>query len=251
MSSDNPPSIYYFLIANQINGKEIGTFLDNSDTRNNINDFNQIIATSKDLLHSNNSSLKGKKNKYTLEFHNIYYMITPSDTFYLAAVRKNSLYCKQENLIFELMEDIDHQGIKKLVDKNGELTNVGKQNLKFSIEKYTESNKSKLTSFNNNNELFENTSNPNENNKPNKITMVTSQINEIKKDVKSSLKNMITNISDMEELDSKSLKIKEQSYKFQQDSLNLERKLKWQNLRNKIIIGLIILFIIIIIYVLI
>jgi hypothetical protein len=251
MSSDNPPSIYYFLIANQINGKEIGTFLDNSDTRNNINDFNQIIATSKDLLHSNNSSLKGKKNKYTLEFHNIYYMITPSDTFYLAAVRKNSLYCKQENLIFELMEDIDHQGIKKLVDKNGELTNVGKQNLKFSIEKYTESNKSKLTSFNNNNELFENTSNPNENNKPNKITMVTSQINEIKKDVKSSLKNMITNISDMEELDSKSLKIKEQSFKFQQDSLNLERKLKWQNLRNKIIIGLIILFIIIIIYVLI
>ena len=251
MSSDNPPSIYYFLIANQINGKEIGTFLDNSDTRNNINDFNQIIATSKDLLHSNNSSLKGKKNKYTLEFHNIYYMITPSDTFYLAAVRKNSLYCKQENLIFELMEDIDHQGIKKLVDKNGELTNVGKQNLKFSIEKYTESNKSKLTSFNNNNELFENTSKSNENNKPNKITMVTSQINEIKKDVKSSLKNMITNISDMEELDSKSLKIKEQSYKFQQDSLNLERKLKWQNLRNKIIIGLIILFIIIIIYVLI
>ena len=251
MSSDNPPSIYYFLIANQINGKEIGTFLDNLDTRNNINDFNQIIATSKDLLHSNNSSLKGKKNKYTLEFHNIYYMITPSDTFYLAAVRKNSLYCKQENLIFELMEDIDHQGIKKLVDKNGELTNVGKQNLKFSIEKYTESNKSKLTSFNNNNELFENTSNSNENNKPNKITMVTSQINEIKKDVKSSLKNMITNISDMEELDSKSLKIKEQSYKFQQDSLNLERKLKWQNLRNKIIIGLIILFIIIIIYVLI
>ena len=251
MSSDNPPSIYYFLIANQINGKEIGTFLDNSDTRNNINDFNQIIATSKDLLHSNNSSLKGKKNKYTLEFHNIYYMITPSDTFYLAAVRKNSLYCKQENLIFELMEDIDHQGIKKLVDKNGELTNVGKQNLKFSIEKYIESNKSKLTSFNNNNELFENTSNSNENNKPNKITMVTSQINEIKKDVKSSLKNMITNISDMEELDSKSLKIKEQSYKFQQDSLNLERKLKWQNLRNKIIIGLIILFIIIIIYVLI
>ena len=251
MSSDNPPSIYYFLIANQINGKEIGTFLDNSDTRNNINDFNQIIAASKDLLHSNNSSLKGKKNKYTLEFHNIYYMITPSDTFYLAAVRKNSLYCKQENLIFELMEDIDHQGIKKLVDKNGELTNVGKQNLKFSIEKYTESNKSKLTSFNNNNELFENTSNSNENNKPNKITMVTSQINEIKKDVKSSLKNMITNISDMEELDSKSLKIKEQSFKFQQDSLNLERKLKWQNLRNKIIIGLIILFIIIIIYVLI
>ena len=162
MSNDNPPSIYYFLIANQVTGKEIGTFLDNSDNRNNINDFNQIISKSKELLHSNNTLLKGKRNKYTLEFHNIYYMITASDTFYLAAVRKNSLYCKQENLIFELMEDIDYQGIKKLVDRNGELTNVGKQNLKFSIEKYTESNKTKLSSNSNNNGLFENMINSNE-----------------------------------------------------------------------------------------
>ena len=251
MSNDNPPSIYYFLIANQATGKEIGTFLDNSDSKNNINDFNQIISKSKELLHSNNNSLlKGKRNKYTLEFHNIYYMITASDTFYLAAIRKNSLYCKQENLIFELMEDIDHQGIKKLVDRNGELTNVGKQNLKFSIEKYTESNKTKLSSNSNNNGLFENMLNSNEKEKPNKISMVTSQINEIKKDVKSSLNNMITNISEMQELDNKSLKIKEQSYKFQQDSLNLERKLKWQNLRNKIILAVVILFIILVIFVL-
>ena len=148
------------------------------------------------------------------------------------------------------MEDIDYQGIKKLVDRNGELTNVGKQNLKFSIEKYTESNKTKLSSNSNNNGLFENMINSNEKEKPNKISMVTSQINEIKNDVKSSLNNMITNISEMQELDSKSLKIKEQSYKFQKDSLNLERKLKWQNLRNKIILAGVILFIILIIFVL-
>ena len=59
------------------------------------------------------------------------------------------------------MEDIDHQGIKKLVDRNGELTNVGKQNLKFSIEKYTESNKIKLSTNSNNNGLFENMLNSN------------------------------------------------------------------------------------------
>ena len=92
--------------------------------------------------------------------------------------------------------------------------------------------------------------NSNEKEKPNKISMVTSQINEIKKDVKSSLNNMISNISEMQELDNKSLKIKEQSYKFQQDSLNLERKLKWQNLRNKIILAVVILFIILVIFVL-
>ena len=147
--SDNSTSIYYFLIANQETQKEIGNFLDNSDTNNNINDFNNIVLKSRELLKSDNSSIKGKKNKLSLENHNIYYMITNSDYFYLAAVRKNSQYCKKENLLFELMEDIDHQGIKKLVDKNGELTNVGKQNLKFSIEKYQESNLSKLTNKNN------------------------------------------------------------------------------------------------------
>ena len=147
--SDNTTSIYYFLIANQDTQKEIGNFLDNSDINNNINDFNDIVLKSRELLKSDNSSIKGKKNKLSLENHNIYYMITNSDYFYLAAVRKNSQYCKKENLLFELMEDIDHQGIKKLVDKNGELTNVGKQNLKFSIEKYQESNLSKLTNKNN------------------------------------------------------------------------------------------------------
>ena len=31
----------------------------------------------------------------------------------------------QNNLMFEFFEDIEHQGIKKLVDSNGRLTQVG------------------------------------------------------------------------------------------------------------------------------
>ena len=122
---DYNTSIYYFLIANQTTKKEIGSFIDNSDNLNNINDLNNIVSKSREILQSDNTLIKGKKNKILLENHNIYYMTTTTDFFYLAAVRKNSQYCKKENLIFELMEDIDHQGIKKLVDKNGELTNVG------------------------------------------------------------------------------------------------------------------------------
>ena len=59
--SDNSTSIYYFLIANQETQKEIGNFLDNSDTNNNINDFNNIVLKSRELLKSDNSSIKGKK----------------------------------------------------------------------------------------------------------------------------------------------------------------------------------------------
>ena len=207
MSSNNKDefstSIYYFLIANQATHKEIGNFLDNSDINNNINDFNDIVLKSRELLRTDNSSIKGKKNKLSLENHMIYYMITTSDFFYLAAVRKNSQYCKKENLIFELMEDIDHQGIKKLVDKNGELTNVGKQNLKFSIEKYQESNLSKLTK----NSLIDIILNQSDD-QSNKSSMLNSHLNDIKKDKKSSGKNRTNNVGEMHELQNKSSKKK-------------------------------------------
>ena len=53
--SDTTTSIYYFLIANQETQKEIGNFLDNSDINNNINDFNNIVLKSRELLKSDNS----------------------------------------------------------------------------------------------------------------------------------------------------------------------------------------------------
>ena len=226
------PTIYYFLIANNITKKEIGNFVDNSDNLNNINDFNNIVSHSKDLLYKIDNSNKNKKNRMNLENHNIYYIVTNSDTFYLAAVRKNSLYCKQENLIFELIEDIDHQGIKKLVDKNGELTNVGRQNLKFSIEKYQEINKNKL--FDSKETTYGNDILTQQ---PSKISILNENIKEIRSDMKMSVQNIITNVNEMQDLDNKSSRIKDSSYKFIQESANLERKLKWQNLKFKIILG--------------
>jgi hypothetical protein len=230
--SDNTTSIYYFLIANQDTQKEIGNFLDNSDINNNINDFNDIVLKSRELLKSDNSSIKGKKNKLSLENHNIYYMITNSDYFYLAAVRKNSQYCKKENLIFELMEDIDHQGIKKLVDKNGELTNVGKQNLKFSIEKYQESNLSKLT---NKNSLFDLILHSNEEQSI-KNNFGNSQLNKSKNDVKSNQNN---NIGENQGLN-KNSKRKDRKIKIRKTTFNIIEQIKNLKLRYLIIIGIII-----------
>jgi hypothetical protein len=237
--SDTTTSIYYFLIANQETQKEIGNFLDNSDINNNINDFNDIVLKSRELLKSDNSSIKGKKNKLSLENHNIYYMITNSDYFYLAAVRKNSQYCKKENLIFELMEDIDHQGIKKLVDKNGELTNVGKQNLKFSIEKYQESNLSKLT---NKNSLFDLILHSNEEQSI-KNNFGNSQLNKSKNDVKSNQNN---NIGENQGLN-KNSKRKDKKIKIRKNSYKIIEQIKNLKLRNLIIIGIIIFIIICII----
>ena len=231
--------IYYFLIANYNTKKEIGEYYEESE-ENNIN-LSKIKSSAKEIVLSNDKK-KEKTNKVVFEEYNFYYKITNLDILYLAVVKKNIKY--KENLIFELIEDIDHQGIKKLVDKNGELTNVGRQNLKFSIEKYQESNKNKLS--NTKEALIDNDilTQP-----PSKISILNENIKEIRSDMKMSVQNIITNVNEMQDLDNKSSRIKDSSYKFIQESANLERKLKWQNLKFKLILGCIgISFLSIIIY---
>ena len=260
-------SIYYFLIANHLTQKEIGTFIDSYDTGNSINDFNTIVNKAKEILHNPETSLtKSKKNKVVMDTHVIYYIVTNLNTFYLAAVRKNSIYCQQENLIFELIEDIDHQGIKKLVDKNGELTNVGRQNLKFSIEKYQETNRSKFTSSSSNasnsnnsiNSIFASTRemsniehDDNKNNQS-KISNLNTQINSITTDMKDNVKNMISNVNEMQDLDNKSAQIKDASIQFKKGAIDLERKARLQKYKMKIIMAsvviLVILFILYLIF---
>ena len=234
-------SVYYFLIANQATQKEIGSFVDNSATGASINDFNKIVEKSKELLHSEElNQNKNRRNRLMLDNYNIYYIVTNTNIFYLAAVNKNSIYCEQESLIFELIEDIDHQGIKKLVDKNGELTNVGRQNLKFSIEKYQETKKTKISSPNSS--IYDTTGN--ERQEPvSKIQSLSSEIGEIKNTMKANVQNMISNVNEMQDLDSKSSRIKDVSLEFKKNSIELEQKAKWNKYKMKIIIGLTILLV--------
>ena len=268
-NNNNNNTIYYFLIGNLKAKKEIGTFIDNSDSTNDINDFNDIVNKSKEILHLNNLlSISNKKNKIELKNHNLYYTITNNDTFYLAAVRKNSLYCKQENLIFELMEDIEHQGIKKLVDRNGDLTNVGRQNLKFSIEKYHESNKKRLldnvkkqkknnfffksNENNNNNIISENNTNLSilsDDSQGNKISIVNNSINELTNEMKVNVQNMINNVTEMNVLENKSDKIKNLSNEFKNNSNILKRRIRFNNIKLKFLFIIIIIIILIIVFI--
>ena len=130
------------------------------------------------------------------------------------------------------MEDIDHQGIKKLVDKNGELTNVGKQNLKFSIEKYQESNLSKLTNKNN---LFDLILHSNEEQSI-KNNFGNSQLNN-KNNVKINQNN--NNIGENQGLN-KNSKRNNKKIKIRKTSFNIIEHIKNLKLRNIIIIGIII-----------
>jgi hypothetical protein len=242
--------LYYFMIGDFNSQKEIGSITDNSKDNYSINDYNSVISNSKELFtKSSEEKIKNKKNLFTTKNFKIYFTLKNNGTFYLACIRNDEssdkeLNKKKEKLIFDLIEDIDNQNIKKLVNKNGELTNVGKQNLKFTIEKKEKELNEEKEDFSS--DILHRS---NSDSSINKISFLNTQLNDIKQDVKLSVKNMINNVSEMQEIDSKSAQIKDTSYKFQQDAANLEGKLKCRKyLMKSIFYGLLSLPVLYILY---
>ena len=161
-------------------------------------------------------------------------------------VLKGSLYSQQENLVYELFEDVENRGIKKLVNESGELTLVGKQNLKFCIELDQETNRKNNEKNSDDNYI----SKKNEKDMA-KFSLINNELNDIQDNVKESMKNILTNVNDMQDLDDKSAKIKDISEQFQKDSYMLEKKLRKRKCIHRmlliclvlIILGVIIYFI--------
>jgi hypothetical protein len=230
--------------------KEIGNMIDSSIESVDMKEHNTVLSNSKEIfLNSSEENIKNKKNLIQIEKFKIYFTLKNNGTFYLACIlhtdqEEKSLEEKKQKLIFDLIDDVDNQNIKKMVNKNGELTNVGKQNLRFTIDK----KQSELTEQKDemNSDLFES---KNSDSSINKISFLNTQINDIQKDVKLSVKNMLNNVNDMREIDNKSEQIKDTSYKFKQDAANLERKLRCRKyLMKGIFYGLLSLPVIYVLY---
>ena len=217
----NINQIYYFLIGDYHKKAELGHYIceDNSISEK---DKEYIITKATETFTNFSEKDVGSKEYKILDnnIFSIFYLITSSGTFYLSIVSIHSIYMDQNNLMFEFFEDIEHQGIKKLIDNStGKLSRVGSQNLKFSIE--------------NNNIKMKSTNGP----EGNKIKNLNSQINDINNEMKNSVKNMIVSVNEMNNLDSKSAEIKDMSYKFQQGAYDVERRVRGRNLLFKIIFG--------------
>ena len=216
--------IFYFLIGDYYNKSELGHYLCEDNCLSE-DDKNYIISQAENMYHNFAEKDIGSKDYIILDnnHYSIFYSVTSSGTFYIAVTSIHSIYTDQNNLMYELFEDIEHQGIKKLIDKDGKLTRVGNQNLKFTIEQ------------NNNKMKGQNTEE--ENKDSNKIVDLNSQINDINNDLKNSVKNMIVSVNEMKYLDNKSSEIKDISDKFQQGSYDIERRIRNRNLLMKIGFG--------------
>jgi len=129
-------SIIYFMLGNYYYHKEIGNYINESiKDKYSQSDLNEIICKSKNILENSENNLKvNTKYKETFNNYILYYVLISSNIFYISAVTKDFESNFNEDEIFELFSDIETQGIKKLTDKNGELSRIGRQNLKFCIE---------------------------------------------------------------------------------------------------------------------
>ena len=215
-------SIIYFMLGNYFYHKEIGYYINESiPDKYSQSDLNEIISKTKIIFENiDNNNLKvNTKYKETSKNFIIFYILINSDTFYLSAVTKDFESQFREEEIFELFSDIESQKIKKLTDKNGELSKIGKQNLKFCIEQsYQRINKesnSLLNFFNNKSDNNDNLSN---------ISLLSTHINESQNDGKEERKTFLENEKGIEnEKNEKTDKLK---IELNDDELVLQKKIK-------------------------
>ena len=161
----------------------------------------------------------------------IYYLSTNNGTLYLTFLELNDQTSKsfKDNYIYEFLENIESQNLKKLVDDDGKLSKAGHQNLKIAIENYHN------TYHLGNETLID------DDPQSHKISIINDHINDVKNNMKQNVKNMINTMQDMNEIEGKSVSIKDTSFQFQKDSRELEKKMRRAALRNKIIIGVVII----------
>ena len=192
----------------------------------------ELISQIKTEILSSKKHLDFKKlDNKSIE---IYYLSTNNGTLYISFLELTEKTSKEfkDNYIYEFLENIESQNLKKLVDDNGKLSKAGHQNLKMAIENYH-------NTYNIGNENL-----IDDDPQSNKISIINNHINDVKNDMKENVKNMMNNMNDMNEIEGKSVSIKDTSLQVRRDSKDLENKMRRAALRNKIIIGIVIVAIV-------
>ena len=230
-------SITYLQIVDVDSKDTIGIYespdLKDSQLKKEISDKSaELISNIKTEVSSIKKNLKFKNiNDKSID---IYYLSTNNGTLYLTFLELNPQSEKtfKDNYIYEFLENIESQNLKKLVDDDGKLSKAGQQNLKMAIENYH-------NSYNLGKEgLID------DDPQSQKINVINSHINDVKNNMKENVKNMMNNMTDMSGIESKSVSIKDTSFNFQKDAKDLENKMKRIRWRNRIILGVVVLTIV-------
>ena len=218
-------SILYLQIIGLDSQDIIGSYISNELEKNKTLK-KEIDNKSNELIPKIKTENKSKKNHINLKNDSnnsieIFYLVTNTNILYLSFILldSESLNTFKDNYIYELLEDIDFQNIKKFVDKNNKLENVSQQNLRICIDKYHNTykyNKSK-NNFEENKSLIKRNKNEN-------------KLNDEKENEKNENNDILQDINE-NEIEDISVDVQDSSEK----EKDLEKKKK-EIERNKVII---------------
>ena len=210
------------MLGNYFYHKEIGYYINETiPEKYTQGDLNEIISKSKNIFENIDKNNLEVNTKYKEDSNNfiLYYILINSQTFYLSAVTKDFESLHSEDDMFELFSDIESQGIKKLTDKSGELSKIGRQNLKFCLEQsYQKINKESNSILN----FFKSKIDNNEN--LSNMSLLSTHINENQSDGKEERKKFLEN--ERGNMDKKNEKNDSVKLDFKDDELILQKKIK-------------------------
>jgi len=197
--------VKYVLIGNALNHKLIG---ENSTKAKS----NWAVSAQRIFKeYCKNIENKYEKNYKIVDEDGIFYCtISASNIFYLALMEANY----PERRVFQMIDEFKRDNIHLLVDEKGELNKPGKQALKGIISQYD------------NNDT---------------IGDIKGNINEIKIEMQNNVRKVLGNTEDLQSLDNKANKIKDNANMFKKDAADLKRKTCWQNFKWTIILVLVVI----------
>jgi len=214
INNNQNTKVKYIFIGNALNQKTIG---ENSLKVNSV-----WAETAQKIFREYCKNIENKYEKHNkiVSEDGIYYCtISPSNIFYLALISENY----PERRVFQMIDEFKKDNIHLLVDEKGELNKPGKQALKSIVQQYE--------------------------NEKDKISEINGDINEIKIEMHNNVKRVLANTEDLQSLDAKANKIKDNANIFKKDATNLKRKTFWQNCKWTIIMVSVVIALLLIIVV--
>lgn len=218
MTTNNNNLIKYVFMANAQNERLIGEYSSKSDSSWKKNA--QIIFAD----YCKNIESKLNKNHKVPSLEGFFYCkFSKNKIFYLVHVSEKY----PEQRAFSFIDDLIKDNIHLLVDSKGELNQPGQNALKALVIEY-DKNKT------------------NESKDEDKLSSLNGDINEIKIEMKNNVKKVLANTDDLQSIDVKAVRIKDNAELFKKDAANLKMKTYWQNLKWKIVFILLIIVLIVV-----
>jgi hypothetical protein len=198
-------NIKYVFLGNANTNKEIGEYPNKPK-----DNWSQNCKTVFERYCSSQGARVDQRNKVVGEDGNFYFILYSNKIFVLVLADKD--YAERD--VFSMIDEIIKDNVHLLVDDRGVMNKEGKKELTRIVDSFQ---------------------------KKNVINQLNDDINSIKIEMQNNINKQVNNLEDVNVMEDKAVKIKENSDLFKKNATKLKRLTCWQNCKWTIILGLIVI----------